>query len=67
MEAEGAQYHYDHPEDEQMNRAVLSLVGKGKGGKIRGKRNIGKGGKASKSGGKGTGGVKEGKGKMSSR
>ena len=61
MEAEGAQYHHDHPEDDQMNRAVLSLVAKGKGGKIGGKGKGKGGGKSYKGVGKGKG--KGGKGK----
>ena len=61
MEAEGAQYHHDHPEDDQMNRAVLSLVAKGKGGKIGGKGKGKGGGMSYKGVGKGKG--KGGKGK----
>ena len=37
LEPEGAIYHLEHPEDIQINRAALSLVSKGKGGKIGGK------------------------------
>ena len=34
LEPEGAIYHIEHPEDSQLNRALPSLVSKGKGGKI---------------------------------
>ena len=43
LEPEGAIYHVELPEDSQINRAALSLVSKGKGGKIGGKEIKGKG------------------------